>query len=115
MVFGAHCSGGIAKSLDRAEEIGADAVQLFAQSPRAWRLPDHGPDDLRAFAERRERDGIAAALVHALYLVNLATPDDAMYEKSVETMRKTMEAAVGIEADGVVVHVGSHLGAGFDA
>jgi len=115
MVFGAHCSGGIAKSLDRADEIGADAVQLFAQSPRAWRFPDHDPDDLLAFAERRRQHGPSAALVHALYLVNLATPDDAMYEQSIETMRKTMAAAVAIEADGVVVHVGSHLGKGFDA
>ena len=54
-------------------------------------------------------------LVHALYLCNLATPDDAMYGKSIETMRATMDAACAIEADGVVFHVGSHLGTGFEA
>jgi deoxyribonuclease IV len=53
--------------------------------------------------------------VHALYLVNLAAPDEAIYAKSVETMRSTVDAACAIEADGVVFHVGSHLGAGFDA
>jgi deoxyribonuclease-4 len=52
-------------------------------------------------------------LVHALYLVNLAAPDRAIYKKSVDTMRSTMDAACAIEADGVVFHVGSHLGSGF--
>jgi len=55
------------------------------------------------------------ALVHALYLVNLAAPDDEIYRKSVDTMRSTMATASEIDADGVVVHVGSHLGAGFEA
>jgi deoxyribonuclease-4 len=53
-------------------------------------------------------------LVHALYLVNLASPDDEIYGKSASVMRSTMEAACAIEADGVVFHVGSHLGAGFE-
>src|ERR1044071_4548033 len=53
-------------------------------------------------------------LVHALLLVNLAAPDKAIYKKSVDTMRSTMDAACAIDADGVVFHVGSHLGAGFE-
>jgi deoxyribonuclease IV len=113
--FGAHCSGGVKASVDRAIEIGADAVQLFAQSPRAWRFPEHDPADLRRFRERRAETGLRAALVHALYLVNLASPRDDFYEKSVATMRSTVDAACAIEADGVVFHVGSHLGAGLEA
>ena len=115
MVFGAHCSGGVKGALDKAAEIGAHAVQLFAQSPRMWRFPEHDPALLAAFREQREVAGIAAVLVHSLYLVNLATSDEEMYAKSVETMRKTMDAACALEADGVVVHVGSHLGTGFEA
>jgi deoxyribonuclease-4 len=115
VLFGAHCSGGIKGSLDRAIEIGADAVQLFAQSPRAWRFPEHDPDDLARFRERRAEAGIGAALVHALYLCNLATPDETVFGKSLQTMLSTMDAAVAIEADGVVFHVGSHLGAGLEA
>jgi deoxyribonuclease-4 len=114
VLFGAHCSGGIKKSLDKAVEMGADAVQLFAQSPRTWRFPDHDPADLDGFRERRAETGLGA-FVHALYLVNLATPDDEMYRKSVETMRSTVDAACAIGADGVVFHIGSHLGAGFEA
>ncbi|MFL5944056.1 MAG: deoxyribonuclease IV [Gaiellaceae bacterium] len=114
MLFGAHCSGGIKKALDNAAGMNADAVQLFVQSPRTWRFPDHDPKDLERFRERRAELGIPA-LVHSLYLVNLAAPDDEIYRKSVETMRSTMDTACAIGADGVVFHVGSHLGAGFEA
>jgi deoxyribonuclease IV len=112
--FGAHCSGGIKKALDKGADMGADAVQLFVQSPRTWRFPNHDPADLAAFGKKREELDVPA-LVHALYLVNLAAPDDAIYTKSVDTMRSTMDAACAIDADGVVFHVGSHLGAGFEA
>jgi deoxyribonuclease-4 len=115
VLHGAHCSGGIKKAIDRAVEIDADALQLFVQSPRAWRFPDHDPADLARFRERRGETGLGAVLVHSLYLVNLASPKDDFYEKSVTTMRSTMEAACAIEADGVVLHVGSHQGAGFEA
>jgi deoxyribonuclease IV len=114
VLFGAHCSGGIKKALDNAVAMGADAVQLFVQSPRTWRFPNHDPADLERFRERREETGMPA-VVHALYLVNLAAPDDAIYEKSVATMRSTVDTASAIDADGVVFHLGSHLGAGFDA
>ena len=113
MLFGAHCSGGVKKALDNAIAMGADGVQLFVQSPRTWRFPDHHPDDLARFRERREESGLGA-VVHALYLVNLAAPDDAIYEKSVTTMRATVDAACAIDAEAVIFHVGSHLGAGFD-
>jgi deoxyribonuclease IV len=114
VLFGAHCSGGIKKALDKCADMGADAVQLFAQSPRTWRFPDHDPADLEAFRARRAELGVPA-LVHALYLVNLAAPDDAVYAKSVETMQATVDAACAIDAEAVVFHVGSHLGAGFEA
>jgi deoxyribonuclease-4 len=115
VLFGAHCSGGIKKAVDAAEGMGADVVQLFVQSPRTWRFPEHDPAALQRFRERRTECGLGCAFVHALYLVNLAAPDEATYSKSVETMRSTVDAACAIEADGVIFHVGSHLGAGFEA
>jgi deoxyribonuclease-4 len=113
VLFGAHCSGGIKKALDNATGMGAEAVQLFVQSPRTWRFPSHDESDLQAFRAKRETAGLPA-LVHSLYLVNLAAPDDAIYEKSVETMRATVDTACAIEAEAVIFHVGSHLGAGFE-
>lgn len=114
MLFGAHCSGGIKKALDKGVEMGAEAVQLFVQSPRTWRFPNHDAADLARFRERREETDLAV-FVHALYLVNLSAPDEAIYSKSVETMRATVDAACALAADAVVFHIGSHLGAGFEA
>jgi len=117
--FGAHvsASGGIHKTLDRAEAMGADAVQLFTQSPRMWRATNHDPANFEAFKQHRAELKIApgGVLAHALYLVNLAAPDDEIYEKSRAALRNTMEVACAIDGDGVVFHVGSHLGAGIDA
>ena len=115
MLLGAHCSGGIKKALDRAAELRVDSLQLFVQSPRTWRFPEHDPADLAAFRERRSELGIGGVLVHSLYLVNLASPNEDFYGKSVSTLRSTMDAACAIEADAVVFHVGSHQGAGFEA
>ena len=115
MLLGGHCSGGIKKALDNAHEYGMDAIQLFVQSPRAWRFPDHDPADLAAFRARREELGIGAVTVHAIYLINLASPKDDFYEKSVTALSSTVDTACAIEADAVVFHVGSHLGSGFEA
>jgi len=115
MLLGGHCSGGIKKALDNAHSFGMDAVQLFVQSPRAWRFPDHDPADLEAFRTRREELGIGAVTVHAIYLINLASPKDDFYEKSVSTLSSTVDTACAIGADAVVFHVGSHLGSGFEA
>jgi deoxyribonuclease IV len=114
VLFGAHCSGGIKKALDKGADMGAETVQLFVQSPRTWRFPNHDPADLESFRTKREAEEVPA-FVHAVYLVNLAAPDDEVYGKSVETMKSTVDAACAIESEGVVFHVGSHLGAGFDA
>jgi deoxyribonuclease-4 len=115
MLLGAHCSGGVKGALDRAVEIGADAVQLFTQSPRTWRAPAPNPDAYARFREQRQELGVGSVLCHALYLINLAAPDDTIYEKSVTSLASTVDVACAIEADGVVFHVGSHLGAGMDA
>jgi deoxyribonuclease IV len=117
VIAGAHVSttGGIHTAIDRAETIGADAVQIFTQSPRTWRPTNHDPANFERFKERRAEAGVQAVVCHALYLLNLATPDQTVYEKSVATLVNTVDVACAIEADGVVFHVGSHLGAGFEA
>jgi deoxyribonuclease-4 len=115
VLLGGHCSGGIKKALENAHAFGMDSVQLFAQSPRTWRFPDHDPADLEAFRARRAELGIGAVAIHAVYLLNLASTKADFYEKSVDTLSKTVDAACAIGAEAVVFHVGSHQGAGFDA
>jgi deoxyribonuclease IV len=114
--FGAHVSssGGIDSAIDRIQAIGGDCVQVFTQSPRMWRPTDHKPEAIERFREKRREAGIGGVVCHALYLVNLAAPDDEIHEKSIRAMRSTVDAACAIEADAVIFHVGSHLGAGFE-
>ena len=117
MLFGAHVSsaGGISTAIDRAEELGCNAVQVFTQSPRMWRPTAHTPEQVERFRSRREGAGIRSVVCHALYLVNLASPDPEIHAKSVTAMRASLETASAIGAEGVVFHVGSHLGEGLDA
>jgi deoxyribonuclease-4 len=116
VLIGAHVSsaGGIHTAIDRAETIGAESVQIFTQSPRMWRPTNHPPENVERFKERRAEAGIGGVICHALYLVNLASPKDEFYEKSVTAMCNTVDVGCAIEADGVVFHIGSHLGAGMD-
>jgi len=117
MYIGAHLSsaGGLHKAVDRAEAVGAESLQVFTQSPRTWRPTNHDPASFDRFRERRAEVGLASVFCHALYLCNFAAPDDDVYEKSVAALRNTMQVAHAIGADGVVFHVGSHLGSGFEA
>ena len=116
MQLGAHVStsGGIHTAIDRIEAIGGDCVQIFTQSPRAWRPTNHDPANFKRFKERRAEARIGGVVCHAVYLINLASPNDDLYEKSVAALENTVDVASGIEADGVVFHVGSHQGAGFE-
>ena len=117
MDFGAHLgtAGGADKAAIRAGEIGATALQIFTQSPRMWRHPDVDPDAAEAFRAARVENGVATVTCHATYLINLGATDDAVYSKSVEALSKTMLAAQAYAADGVVFHLGSHLGRGLGA
>jgi deoxyribonuclease IV len=116
MLFGAHVSaaGGISKAIDRVEEIGGNAVQVFTQSPRMWRATEHAPAEVKRFRRRRRQARVKAVSCHALYLVNLASRDPEVREKSLAALRSTMATADAIGSEAVVFHVGSHLGLGFD-
>jgi deoxyribonuclease-4 len=115
--LGAHVSssGGIHAAIDRIEAMGGDSVQVFTQSPRTWRPTNHDPANFERFKERRAEAGIGGVACHALYLINLASPNDDFFAKSVAALQNTVEVACAIEADAVVFHVGSHQGAGFEA
>ncbi len=117
MLFGAHVStsGGIWTAVDRGAALGCDAIQIFTQSPRMWRPTAHDEEALARFRERRAETGLGPVVCHAVYLVNLASPDDELYARSIAALRATLQTAVAIEAEGVVFHVGSHLGSGFES
>lgn len=114
MLFGAHVaiSGGISTAIERAEELGCDAVQVFTQSPRMWKPTVRAAEELEQFRARREESRVRSVVCHALYLVNLASGDREIRKKSVTALRASLETAAAIGADGVMFHVGSHQGKG---
>ncbi len=117
MQYGAHLgvTGGAHKALERARAIGATSVQIFTQSPRMWRHPEVDPDAAARFRDARKPARVTLVVCHATYLINLGASDPELYAKSVGALQNTMAAAEAIAADGVVFHLGSHLGRGLDA
>jgi deoxyribonuclease-4 len=109
MLLGAHVSaaGGLDRAIDRIEALAGDALQLFTQSPRRWKPSEHDPATIERFLARRREAGVRYVACHALYLINLATRDRALYRRSAEALLATVDVAVRIESD-VVFHVGSH-------
>lgn len=116
MLIGAHVRAGasLVPALSRAEGIGAEVVQVFTQSPRAWKPTQYGDDVLAAYRQaQEEHPSVRATFCHATYLINLAAPDSEVLERSRSCLRANLAVARGIGASGLVLHLGSHRGIGF--
>ena len=113
---GAHVSsaGGIHKAVDRAVELGAESFQIFGAAPQMWRRKHHTDEDTQAFRDKMTQAKLKSAYIHAVYLINLASPDDELLRKSTDTLTAELDLASRIGAAGVIFHVGSHMGSGFD-
>jgi deoxyribonuclease IV len=116
MKIGAHVStaGGIATGIGRGEEIACDAIQIFTQSPRMWRPTSYTDEALDGYAEVEEASQIDGTYCHATYLINLATGNEELAAKSFDCLVNNLLVGTRIACKGVVLHVGSHLGAGFE-
>lgn len=115
MQIGAHVSsaGGISKSIDRGLEIGCEAIQLFGSSARSWAFKPPPEREVAAFKQRRAETGMGAVFFHAIYLINLGSPNPELVEKGVQSLINYMTLAAEIDADGVIFHPGSHKGQGY--
>jgi deoxyribonuclease-4 len=113
--IGAHLplGGGMVKAVERANVIGANALQVFADNPTAWRRRQGPPRELAAFREHLAAHDIALA-IHAPYLVNLAGPVEDSFGRSIALLTHDLRAAPGFSARFFNVHIGSHLGSGVD-
>jgi deoxyribonuclease-4 len=109
MLIGAHVStgGGLPKAIERADEIGCDAIQIFNQSPRMWKPTRYSDDDFAAFREAMEASRVEVVAIHAIYLINPATKDKEMRKKSLDSLTHALRVGDGIGALGVVVHPGA--------
>lgn len=117
MKIGAHVktTGGVDKAIERAAEIGAEAIQIFSGAPQAWRRKTYGAAEVEAYGARVGETGIEPAFIHGLYLVNLATENPDLLAKGYEALVAEMNAAHLLGARGVIFHLGSHKGAGYEA
>ena len=113
--LGAHVSsaGGIDKAVDRAAAMSAESLQIFGAAPQMWRRKHHPDEDAERFRAKFREARLRSCFIHAVYLINLASPDDALLRKSTDTLSAELELASRIGADGVIFHVGSHMGSGF--
>ena len=117
MYIGAHVSaaGGLPKAVGRAVDIGAEAMQIFASSPRAWRFKS--PEDVlvEKFKEASEEAGMGPTVFHGIYLCSLGSQDEALVERSIESLTNHLQTAERCAALGVIFHPASHRGVGFEA
>jgi deoxyribonuclease-4 len=117
MRFGRHMPLGAnaVRALATAREIGCDTAQVFLTNPRGWRVPDTNTRQEVAFCKVAQEQDIVPVVVHATYLINLASPRDDFFEQSITLLRATLERAERYGCASVVFHIGSHLGAGEEA
>jgi deoxyribonuclease-4 len=117
MLIGAHVSpaGGPANAVARGEERGCQAIQIFNQSPRQWKPTVYSDEQVAAFHEAlRASESIDALLIHAVYLINCASEDPEIREKSLTSLTASLRAGAALGAVGVVLHAGSALKNGGD-
>ena len=112
MLIGAHVStaGGLVNAHARGVEIGADAIQVFNQSPRMWKPTRWKDDDVAAFLELMDDGPIESVVIHAVYLINCASKDPEIRAKSLISLKHSLAMGDAIGADGVVLHPGSTVG-----
>jgi deoxyribonuclease-4 len=112
MLVGAHVStaGGLDKAIERGTERGCESIQIFNQSPRMWRPTNYGEEDFAAFREAMDGSPVEAVVIHAVYLINCATKDPDLREKSLTSLTHALRIGDGIGAAGVVLHPGAQKG-----
>jgi deoxyribonuclease-4 len=117
MKVGGHVStaGGVDKGVDRGAEMGFETIQVFSGAPQAWKRKTYKEEELELYKQRREETRIGPIFIHGLYLMNFASSNPAQLGKSYDALVAEMHAAALIQANGVIFHLGSHKGAGYDA
>jgi deoxyribonuclease IV len=113
MRVGVHTSiaGAVENAAHHAKKIGCDTFQMFSANPRGWRAIDPTPEDCERFRAARREYGLSPVVIHDNYLINLASADAFIRERSIAAFRRELERAVALGADYLVTHPGSAKGA----
>ncbi len=113
MKVGVHTSiaGALENAAHHAKKIGCDTFQMFSANPRGWRTLDPTPEECESFQQARRAHGLSPVVIHDNYLINLASSDPLIRERSIAAFRRELERAVALGADFLVTHPGSAKGA----
>jgi deoxyribonuclease-4 len=114
--LGAHMSiaGGMERAVERGAAIGCAAIQIFTKSSNQWAARPFEPGEPERFRETRARLGIGPVVAHDSYLINLCSPDDALFEKSIAACSEELRRCDLLGVEDLIVHPGSHLGRGVE-
>jgi deoxyribonuclease-4 len=114
MLIGAHVSpaGGLVNAVSRGAERKASAIQIFNQNPRAWKPRVYEDEEVAAYREAAPAAGVHALLIHAVYLLNCASEDPLIRERTVTSLVSSLRAGAALGAHAVVLHPGSALKGG---
>ena len=117
LLLGAHMSiaGGVSQALDRASSIGSNAVQIFTKNNRQWQGPPVDEVDVVRWQQEMPAQAVDYAVSHASYLINLATPKDPLWQKSIAAHADEIRRAHAYGVPHVVLHPGAHTGSGEEA
>jgi len=117
MRLGAHMSiaGGISKALERGHSIGCEAIQMFTKNQRQWKARPLDPREIEQFKLKQAETGIKPVVAHDSYLINLGSPDEAAWQKSLQAYILELERCEALGIPYLVMHPGSHMGSGEEA
>ena len=117
MILGVHVStaGGVSNAPLNACRLGISTFQIFTKTQNRWKTPPTPPDEIDRYLKYCEENGIQVTLSHDAYLINLCSTDNEKMQKSREAFIDEMDRADLLQMDYLVMHPGSHLGAGEDA
>lgn len=114
MLLGCHLSigKGFAAAIDAAETLGNNALQIFSHNASSWRMKPISSEAAAAFRARYDASSVEYVVIHTMYLLNLASPDPALFERSVVALKEEVKRASLLGIDHLVTHLGAHKGTG---
>ena len=117
MFLGAHMStsGGLSLAFERAQSIGINTMQVFTKNQNRWEQKPAAAEEIARWFQAQTATGIGPVVSHAAYLLNLGTPDDALWEKSANALIDELTRAEQLGILGVVLHPGAHMSTGEEA
>lgn len=117
MLLGCHLSigKGFTSALVAAENLGINALQIFSHNASSWRMKEITSETAASFRQHFSESPVEYVVIHTMYLLNLASPDEALFERSIASLEEEIRRAGLLGIDQIVTHLGAHKGSGIDA